>query len=192
LIYRVKGLLIEKTPNTAVIDVGGVAFETVISVNTFSELPETGNEVTLYTHLVLKEDMAALFGFYDLLEKKLYLMLNKVSKVGPKLAIAILSGIDAKGLKRVITESDVQALSSVPGIGKKTAERIILELKDKFDEEIITDHVEEENNFKNDVLSALVNLGYKKQECTLAIRKFSSDFNDFEPLLKQCLKVLGK
>jgi Holliday junction DNA helicase RuvA len=192
LIYRVKGLLIEKTPNTAVIDVGGVAFETVISVNTFSELPETGNEVTLYTHLVLKEDMAALFGFYDLLEKKLYLMLNKVSKVGPKLAIAILSGIDAKGLKRVITESDVQALSSVPGIGKKTAERIILELKDKFDEEIITDHVEEENNFKNDVLSALVNLGYKKQECTLAIRKFSSDFNDFESLLKQCLKVLGK
>lgn len=195
MIYSVNGILIEKNPNIAIVDVGGVSFEVIISVNTFSTLPETGQKVLLYTHMVLKEDMAALFGFNELLEKKLYLMLNKVSKVGPKLAIAILSGIDANGLKRAISESDVNALSAVPGIGKKTAERIILELKDKFDDIIVTESMNQSDNqsdFQNDVLSALVNLGYKRLECMSTVRKFATEFNNFESLLKHCLKVLGK
>lgn len=194
MIYSVKGVLVEKTPNIAIVDVGGVSFEVIISVNTFSSIRDVGQEVMLYTHMVLKDDLSALFGFSNLLEKKLYLMLNTVSKVGPKLAIAILSGIDANGLKRTIAESDVSALSAVPGIGKKTAERIVLELKDKFDEEIITGESVPSiaSDSHSDVLSALVNLGYKRPDCVAAVRKYASADSDFESLLKQCLKVLGK
>jgi len=192
LIYRVKGVLLEKTPGKAVVETGNIAVECAISVNTFSNLPNVGEKVELFTHLIMKEEMIALYGFESVEEKKLFLLLNKVSKVGPKLAISILSGINYYELKEVIASKNILKLSSIPGIGKKTAERIILELKDSFEIEKTVDSQIYDNNAFEDVLSALVNLGYKKSDCINVIKKVNKPEMPFEELLKSCLKELSK
>jgi len=192
LIYRVKGVLLEKTPGKAVVETGNIAVECAISVNTFSKLPNIGEEVSLYTHLIVKEELVALYGFKNVEEKKVFLLLNKVSKVGPKLALSILSGIDFNELKEVIASKNILKLSSIPGIGKKTAERIILELKDSFEMEKTVDSQIHDNNAFEDVLSALVNLGYKKADCINIIKKVGKPDSSFEELLKNSLKELAK
>jgi Holliday junction DNA helicase RuvA len=192
LVYKIKGILLEKGPNFAVIDTGSIALECAISVNTFSNLPNVGEKVELFTHLIMKEEMIALYGFESVEEKKLFLLLNKVSKVGPKLAISILSGINYYELKEVIASKNILKLSSIPGIGKKTAERIILELKDSFEIEKTVDSQIYDNNAFEDVLSALVNLGYKKADCINIIKKVGKPDSSFEELLKNSLKELAK
>lgn len=193
MIYAVSGILEKKEANKAVINNNGVCFEVIISVNAFSKLPELNKKVTLFTHLIFKEDLIALFGFYSEEEKNMFLLLNKVSKIGPKLAIAILSGISTEDLKKTIVNAEVGVLSSIPGIGKKTAERIVLELKDKFkDDSIVSSSGDKADYYHQDVISALINLGYKRQSAESIVKKLSKDYNNFENLLKASLKALVK
>jgi Holliday junction DNA helicase RuvA len=189
MLYSIKGILILREPAKAVIEAGGIGYEIHIALNTFSALPETGSEIKLYTHLVTREDGMFLYGFMHEQEKRIFLLLNTVSKVGPKLALAILSGISTNKLKDAIITNDYQLISTIPGIGRKTAERIVLELKDKFDE-VFDQPVQEDSNIE-DVLSALANLGYKKQDCKAIVKKLSNEFSDFESLLKESLKQLS-
>jgi Holliday junction DNA helicase RuvA len=191
MIYSITGLLESKEANKAIVNTNGISYELIISVNTFSKLPDLKQEIVIYTHPIFKEDMIALFGFSSIEEKNMFLLLNKVSKIGPKLAIAILSGISTEDLKKTIINSDINLLSSIPGIGKKTAERIVLELKDKFKDEIFVSGGSNTSYFQ-DVVSALVNLGYKKQAAESIVKKLSKDYTEFEPLLKACLKMLVK
>lgn len=191
MIYKIKGVLIFKSPNLAVIDTGNIAIEVNVSVYTYTKLPEVGKIVELYTHLIVKEDAISLCGFYNLEEKEVFIKLNKVSKIGPKSALAILSGIFYEELKKVISNQDIQKLSSIPGIGKKTAERIVLELKDSFEDDFIEKGIEGASKLYDDVLSALINLGYRKGECIDIINSAINTEKTFEGLLKECLKKLA-
>jgi len=192
LIYKIKGILLEKNPGKAVVETDSVALECFISINTFSKLPNIGEKVSLFTHLIIKEELVALYGFENIEEKNVFLLLNKVSKIGPKLALSILSGIEFNDLKEVIASKNILKLSSIPGIGKKTAERIILELKDSFVAEKVDSSDMYDNNAFEDVLSALVNLGYKKVDCVNVIKKVGKPDSSFEELLKNSLKELAK
>lgn len=191
MIYKIKGVLIFKSPNLAVIDTGNIAIEVNVSVCTYTKLPEVGNIAELYTHLIVKEDAISLCGFYNLEEKEVFIKLNKVSKIGPKSALVILSGIFYEELKKVISNQDIQKLSSIPGIGKKTAERIVLELKDSFEDDFLEKGVEGASKLYDDVLSALINLGYRKGECIDIINSTINTEKTFEGLLKECLKKLA-
>lgn len=192
MIYKIKGVLLEKTPGRVVLETGAIALECFISINTFSKLPSIGEQVSLFTHLILKEELVALYGFENIEEKNLFLLLNKVSQIGPKLALSILSSIEYNDLKEVIASKDILKLSSIPGIGKKTAERIILELKDSFVAEKVDSSLMYDNNVLDDVLSALINLGYKKADCIKIIKKVGKPDSTFEELLKISLKELAK
>lgn len=191
MIYKIKGVLIFKSPNLAVIDTGNIAIEVNVSVYTYTKLPEVGKIAELYTHLIVKEDAISLCGFYNLEEKEVFIKLNKVSKIGPKSALVILSGIFYEELKKVISNQDIQKLSSIPGIGKKTAERIVLELKDSFEDDFFEKGVEGASKLYDDVLSALINLGYRKGECIDIINSAINTEKTFEGLLKECLKKLA-
>ncbi|HCW93052.1 MAG TPA: Holliday junction branch migration protein RuvA [Flexistipes sinusarabici] len=190
MFYSISGTLVHKEPGKVVLETGGIAYEILIALNTFSALPESGFSVKLYTHLIIREDGMYLYGFLDEQEKRIFLLLNTVSKVGPKLSLAVLSGISTQKLKDAILSNDYPLIATIPGIGKKTAERIVLELRDKFDE--VFEPVEQRSSAAEDVLSALANLGYKRQDCKNIVTKLSGDYDDFETLLKESLKKLSK
>lgn len=189
MIYRLKGKIIEKHPSGVVIDVGGVAYEATVSLATFSLLPAEGFEAVLYTHMAVREDGVFLFGFASLDEKRVFLLLTTVSGIGPKMAVKILGGIGSDELKNAISAGDHSILSSVPGIGKKTAERIVVELKDKFDG-FSTVGSSPSGGALDDVVSALVNLGYKLPDCRKAMEGVSVD-SDFQSALKVALNNLA-
>lgn len=132
MIGRLKGELIEKLPPQLVVDVNGVGYEVEASMNTFYRLPEAGKQVTLFTHFVVREDAQLLYGFYDREERSLFRTLIKANGVGPKLAITILSGISTSEFVRCVNDGDTASLVKLPGVGKKTAERLIVEMKDKI------------------------------------------------------------
>lgn len=132
MIGRLKGELIEKQPPQLVIDVNGVGYEVEASMNTFYRLPETGSQITLFTHFVVREDAQLLYGFYEREERSLFRTLIKANGVGPKLAITILSGISTTEFVRCVNDGDTASLVKLPGVGKKTAERLIVEMKDKI------------------------------------------------------------
>src|SRR4051812_44867188 len=162
MIAFLRGRLISKKPNQAIVDVAGVGYDVAISVPTFSDLPGDGAEVSLHIHTHVREDAIALFGFMRGQEKQLFERLISVSGIGPKLAITILSGMAAEEMVRAIRSNDVARLTKIPGIGKKTAERMVLELRDKLEPISAGDtpHVSTVLPVEEDVLSALVNLGY--------------------------------
>lgn len=187
MIYRLKGEIIEKDTNMVVIDTGGVAYEAAVSLATYSLIGSVGDQCELYTHLAVREDGMFLFGFSTKEEKKLFLLLITVSSIGPKTAIKILGGIGVDKLTQAISSGDHQLLATIPGIGKKTAERIVVELKDKFEsmgESYAPGDVREE------VIGALMNLGYKLPECRKAVEK-SNASDDFEVVLKNALQQLS-
>jgi Holliday junction DNA helicase RuvA len=192
MIYSVRGVLIEKNLNSAVIDTGAMAFEVSISATTYKELPDTGEKAHLYTHFVMREDAVNLYGFKNLEEKKLFLLLITISKVGPKLALAILSGMDTNKFMNAVIKNDAGLISTIPGIGKKTAERIIVELKDKFGKIVAESAPEGVVAGADDVISALGNLGYSKQECQKAVAKIYKTDSDFEELFRLALKELSQ
>src|ERR1700723_2381908 len=134
MIAHLRGRLLSKTPNQAIVECAGVGYDVTISVTTFSALPNEGAEVTLHIHTHVREDQLALFGFAETQEKRLFEKLLTISGIGPKLAITVLSGIDSGRLVAAIRASDHGTLTRIPGIGKKTAERVVLELKDKLDD----------------------------------------------------------
>ena len=171
MIARLRGVLVAKFPNQAIVECGGVGYDVAISVATFSALPGEGKEAQLFIYTNVREDQIALFGFAEADEKRLFEKLIAVSGIGPKLALTMLSGITAEKLVGAIRGQDTATLTRVPGIGKKTAERVVLELKDKLDDMAIPAaaggvHV---GPAGDDVLSAMVNLGYPRPSALKAI-----------------------
>ena len=167
-----RGRVVEKSPNRVIVDCGGVGYEAAISVATFTALPAEGAEARLHIHTHVREDQIALFGFVEAEEKRLFEKLLTISGIGPKLAITVLSGIDASRLVTAIRAGDHATLTKIPGIGKKTAERVVLELKDKLDDMAaapVAGGVVSLGAAEDDVLSAMVNLGYARPTAEKAI-----------------------
>ena len=198
MIALVRGTLAYKSIDHVIIDVGGVGYRLSIPLSTFYSLPETG-EVSLFTHTHVREDALLLFGFLSIEEKDLFIILIGISGVGPKLAVNILSHIPVGDLKRAIAEGDIKRLSGLPGIGKKTAERLVLELKDKvgpIDELPASSDTTSvagstTSTLMNDVISALVNLGYKENMARKVLEnmELAPDLT-MEDALKGALKIL--
>ena len=198
MIALVRGTLAYKSNNHVIIDVGGVGYRLFISLSTFYSLPETG-EVSLFTHTHVREDALLLYGFLSQEEKDLFVILIGISGIGPKVAINILSHIPAGDLKRAIAEGDVKRLTGLPGIGKKTAERLVLELKDKIGPiadfpgslDSTTAIGTSAGALVNDVISALVNLGYKENHARKVLESMELEPDlPMEEALKGALKVL--
>jgi Holliday junction DNA helicase RuvA len=195
MIAHLRGRLLAKHPNQAIVDVGGVGYDVTISVPTFSDLPASGGEVSLHIHTHVREDALALYGFLNMAEKQLFEKLLTVSGIGPKLAITILSGMPADEMIRAIRGNDVGKLTRIPGIGKKTAERMVLELRDKLPKEAFGESTQPPalSVVEEDVLSALVNLGYQRAaaERALAVAQ-NGKASSFDALFRESLAALSK
>ncbi|MCF7982013.1 MAG: Holliday junction branch migration protein RuvA [Pseudomonadales bacterium] len=201
MIGRIKGTLTEKTPPDILIDVNGVGYELQVPMNTFYRLPEINEVVVLHTHFVVREDAQLLYGFYDVQERSLFRALIKINGVGPKLGLAILSGIESNEFVRVVRNNDVNALVCLPGIGKKTAERLIIEMRDKLkdwhneagdDAEVNAGNRFGKNQAVDEAESALVALGYKPKEAERAVKLVASEGMSNQDLIRNALKVMAK
>ena len=192
MIARLQGTLIEKSPSRLIVDVGGVGYDLVVPLSTFYGLGEAGDPVTLRVHTHVREDAIALFGFSTALEQDLFERLIGISGIGPKLAIAVLSGIDPLELIRAIRTQDVARLTRIPGVGKKTAERIGLELKDRLPQAAAPVEAAAGDDVRADLLSALTNLGYNRSVAEKAIDAALKKFPDapFENLLRDILRQM--
>jgi Holliday junction DNA helicase RuvA len=196
MIAHLRGKLLTKHPNQAIVETGGVGYDVTITVPTFSDLPAVGAEVALYIHTHVREDLIALYGFLRPSEKLLFEKLITVSGIGPKLAITILSGMAADEMVGAIRGNDIARLTRIPGIGKKTAERMVLELRDKLPEPGPSSSpvAPSLNATEEDVLSALLNLGYQRAaaEKALAAAAKSGDAKSFDQLFRLVLSQLSK
>ncbi|HWZ50387.1 MAG TPA: Holliday junction branch migration protein RuvA [Granulicella sp.] len=198
MIAHLRGLLLTKTPNQAVLECAGVGYELAISVATFSALAGEGAEASLHVHTHVREDQIALFGFAEAQEKRLFEKLLTISGIGPKLAITVLSGISAERLVLAIRGADHAALTKVPGIGKKTAERVVLELKDKLDDMAVALDARASSVHYgvagDDALSALTNLGYARPAAQKAIdaalERDPALAEDFETLFRAAMAAM--
>jgi Holliday junction DNA helicase RuvA len=193
MIAHLRGRLLAKHPNQAILETGGVGYDIAISVPTFSGLPQTGSELALHIHTHVREDQIALYGFLTPAEKQLFEKLITVSGIGPKLAITILSGMPAEEMTGAIRAGDVARLTRIPGIGKKTAERMVLELRDKLPVETSreTTAPAARTATEADVLSALVNLGYQRVAVEKAMTSLARD-GSFETMFRDALSLLSK
>ena len=200
MIARLSGILIEKSVTQCVVDVHGVGYRVVIPLTTFYELPEMGRPAVIHIHTHVREDAIHLYGFHVQEEREIFELMISVSGIGPKLAVNVLSGIAAGELIRAVTEEDLKRLTGIPGVGKKTAERMILELKDKMAKigrEILpdgTDTYRAGGQVKDDALSALVNLGYKGSAVKDVVDRIIRETQEppsLDRLLKQALRVLA-
>jgi holliday junction DNA helicase RuvA len=195
MIAHLRGKLLSKHPNQAVVETAGVGYEVNISVPTFSDLPTNGSDVALHIHTHVREDLIALYGFLHSAEKQLFEKLITVSGIGPKLAITILSGMAADEMSRAIRGNDVTRLTRIPGIGKKTAERMVLELRDKLPASAGTPEAAPTlNPTEEDVLSALVNLGYQRPAAEKALVTANQNANggSFDSIFRHALALLSK
>jgi Holliday junction DNA helicase RuvA len=196
MIAHLRGKLLAKHPNQAVVETAGVGYDVTISVPTFSELPALGAEVALHIHTHVREDVIALYGFLRPSEKLLFEKLITVSGIGPKLAITILSGMAADEMVGAIRGNDIARLTRIPGIGKKTAERMVLELRDKLPEALPTSAptVPAMSATEEDVLSALLNLGYQRAaaEKALASAMKTGKTASFDAIFRDALGGLSK
>lgn len=196
MIAHLRGKLLIKHPNQAIVETGGVGYDITISVPTFSDLPALGQEVALHIHTHVREDVIALYGFLRLAEKTLFEKLLTVSGIGPKLAITILSGMAADEMVNAIRGNDVARLTRIPGIGRKTAERMVLELRDKLPAPGATAEtsIPTRSGVEEDALSALINLGYQRAnaEKALAVGARAGSPVSFEAAFKAALAVLSK
>lgn len=195
MISLLRGILVEKHPNQAILDVGGVGYDVTIPISTYSQLPETGVEVLLRIHTHVREDILALYGFHSLDEKNLFLKLVGVSGIGPGLAVKVLSGMPAVDLLNAIRRNELERLVRIPGVGKKTAERIVLELRDKLPAptgEEAPGAMPSLSQLDEDVLSALLNLGCARPAAEAAIRKArtAGTADSFEPLFRKSLELV--
>ena len=198
MIYQVKGKLVSKHNNFVVLEVGGIGLKILSTLNTIRGINNEG-EVLLFTYLHVREDALDLFGFHSLAEKEVFLLLIGISGIGPKLANTILSGISPGDLKEKIIDGDINALTSVPGVGSKTAKRIIIELKDKFtkiEEGAIGFSEKIDHKLHSDALNALSSLGYNPKQSKQALDQVfnSKDQNkdDIEVIIKAALKKLSE
>ncbi len=194
MIAHLRGKLIAKHPNQAIVEAAGVGYDVTISVPTFSELGSTGAEVALHVHTHVREDAIALFGFVRPEEKQLFEKLLSVSGIGPKLAITILSGMAAPEMVASIKGNDVAKLTKIPGIGKKTAERMVLELRDKLKDFGMEPAAPPASPMEEDVLSALTNLGYQRPlaEKAVATVMRGGVAKEFDAMFREALALLSK
>jgi len=196
MIAHLRGKLLAKHPNQAIVETAGVGYDVIISVPTFSDLPAAGEEVALHIHTHVREDAIALYGFLHSSEKQLFEKLITVSGIGPTLAIKILSGMAADEMVGAIRGNDVARLTRIPGIGRKTAERMVLELRDKLSEAgpVSTQAVPVMSETEEDVLSALVNLGYQRvaAEKALTAATKNGKGGSFDALFREALATLSK
>ena len=195
MIAFLRGRLLAKSPNRAIVECAGVGYDATISVATFTSLPPEGAEARLHIYTHVREDQIALFGFAEPNEKRMFEKLLTISGIGPKLAITVLSGIDTDRLVAAIRAGDHATLTRIPGIGKKTAERVVLELKDKLDDfAVAPTQTTVQGAAVDDVLSALVNLGYQRPAAEKAIEnavaKDKALAGDFDGLFRGALKVI--
>lgn len=197
MIAQLSGTLVFKSPQHLIVDVNGVGYRVLVSLTSFAALPETGNPVTIHTHTHLREDQLVLFGFTSLEEKSVFQKLIAISGVGPKIALTILSGIPARELAEAISLENTSRLQSIPGVGKKTAERIIIELKDKLMKEFPRAESQagasQSNRFYDDVLSALMNLGYQRFQAEKAMQRIPwNEVETIQNAIRRTLKELAK
>jgi holliday junction DNA helicase RuvA len=194
MIAHLRGRLISKHPNQAIVEAVGVGYDVVITVPTFSELGSLGAEVALHIHTHVREDAIALFGFLHPEEKQLFEKLLSVSGIGPKLAITILSGMAAAEMVGAIRGNDVAKLTKIPGIGKKTAERMVLELRDKLKDFGLVPAAPPASAIEEDVLSALTNLGYQRPLAEKAVATVARNgkTQEFDAMFRDALALLSK
>jgi Holliday junction DNA helicase RuvA len=197
VIAHLRGRILEKQPNRIVVDVGGVGYDVAVPLSTFYGLGEAGAEIVLRIHTHVREEAISLYGFGSRLEQELFERLISISGIGPKVALAVLSGIEPTELIRAIQRGDLVRLTAIPGVGKKTAERIVLELKDRLPRHDAAEPSEgliEAPAVRDDILSALMNLGYHRplaEKAVDAAMKTIQD-GDFERTLKQALRELAR
>ena len=200
MIASLRGRLAGKAPNRIIVDVGGVGYDVAVPLSTYYTLGEPGSEVELRVHTHVREEALALYGFSTALELQIFERLIGISGIGPKLALAVLSGIDVAELVRAVQAGDVGRVTAIPGIGKKTAERIGLELKDKLPKGILdeagagTDAGAPDRVLRQDLLSALLNLGYHRPLAEKAVEAALTRTGSpaFETVLKQALRELAR
>jgi Holliday junction DNA helicase RuvA len=195
MIGRLSGKLLQKEPPALLVDVNGVGYELEAPMTTFYDLPATGENVTLHTHLVVREDAHLLYGFSNESQRRLFRSLLKVSGVGPRVALAILSGLTTREFIQCIVGEDVARITRVPGIGRKTAERLIVEMRDKVDTEEGSARFMVQSasgsaplNPAGEAVSALMALGYKPNEATRLVRAVEADGLDTEEIIRLALK----
>ena len=198
MIGRLRGNLAEKQPPHLILDVNGVGYELEVPMTTLYRLPSVGEPVTLHTHLVVREDAHLLYGFFEKRERELFRELIRLNGVGPKLALALMSGLEVDELVRCVQAQDTSTLVKIPGVGKKTAERLLVELKDRFKAwesmpAIATLVVEPRvgvavSSAESDALAALVALGFKPQEASRAVSAIKEDGLSSEEMIRRALK----
>jgi len=194
MIGRLQGVILDKQPPQLLLDVQGVGYELEASMSTFYQLPEVGEKIIIHTHMVVREDAQLLYGFYALTERLMFRQLIKISGVGPKLALTILSGMSAEDFTRCIMDGDSKALTRLPGVGKKTAERLVVELKDRLEKTspaalpgqpaLVT----RDANPVSDAVSALISLGYKAPQASQLVRDLDVDGLSTEKIIRKALQ----
>ncbi|GKX53181.1 Holliday junction branch migration protein RuvA [Budvicia aquatica] len=201
MIGRLRGIILEKQPPEVLIEINGVGYEVFMPMSCFYELPDRGQEAIIFTHFVVREDAQLLYGFNDKQERALFRELIKVNGVGPKLALAILSGMSAQQFVHAVEQEQVSVLIKLPGVGKKTAERLVVEMKDRFkglngdlfnnnsDLPPLSPSKSADNDAEAEAVSALVALGYKPPEASRLVSKVMKPNTDCETLIREALRA---
>lgn len=195
MIGLLRGNILQKQAPDLLLDVNGVGYELLASLTTFIDLPEINHEVTLYTHLIVREDAHTLFAFSSIEERALFRILLKVNGVGPKMALAIVSGMTANEFAQRVHNNDVAGLTKLPGVGKKTAERLIIEMRDRLpkpSEQTQLDGISTSptmHNLEDEATAALLALGYKPTQASQMVAKYSSDGLSVEEIVRKALKA---
>lgn len=197
MIGRLRGTLAEKQPPHVLVDVNGVGYELEVPMSTLYRLPALEQPLTLHTHLVVREDAHLLYGFFEKRERELFRELIRLNGVGPKLALALMSGMEVDELVRCVQSQDTSSLMKIPGVGKKTAERLLVELKDRFKawenlqvSTLVTEPLGAQavSSAQNDAVSALISLGFKPQEASRAVTAVQEEGLSSEELIRRALK----
>ncbi|MEZ7830655.1 MAG: Holliday junction branch migration protein RuvA [Gammaproteobacteria bacterium] len=199
MIGRIRGVLVDKKPPEIQIDVAGICYEVQVPMSTLYQLPELGKELTLHTHFVVREDAQLLYGFFEEKDKSMFRSLIKINGVGPKMALGILSSMQANEFVRAVRSNDINAMVKMPGIGKKTAERLLIEMRDRLkdwddDTEAGSTQAPVSASITNDAETALVSLGYKPQQAAHAIAavlKANPEITGSEELIRRSLKSMA-
>lgn len=195
MIGLLRGNILQKQAPDLLLDVNGVGYELLASLTTFVDLPEINNEVTLYTHLIVREDAHTLYAFSSIDERALFRILLKVNGVGPKMALAIVSGMTANEFSQRVHNNDVSGLTKLPGVGKKTAERLIIEMRDRLPEPSEQTEIEgitpptSIRNLEDEAEAALLALGYKPTQASQMVAKYSSGELSVEEIVRKALKA---
>jgi len=194
MIGLLRGNILQKQAPDLLLDVNGVGYELLASLTTFIDLPEINNEVTLYTHLIVREDAHTLFAFSSIKERALFRILLKVNGVGPKMALAIVSGMTASEFAQRVHNNDITGLTRLPGVGKKTAERLIIEMRDRLPKPTEQSEIEglptsPTHNLEDEAVAALLTLGYKPTQASQMVAKYSSGGLSVEEIVRKALKA---